>query len=178
MRTTATITLTTATYNTHDDAVRDFDDTWSARRDGRLRHTATAVLTPDPHGSLRVERSRSTARHLAWGGALLGGGLFLVAPAAGAGILSSAGLNGAGVFIAHFHDHLRPEDIARSARLLKQEPCAVFVVLVVDDEGEEATSLLPRARTAASMVLPWGELDEELDWDQLNRRLDTVLVPT
>ena len=43
-----------------------------------------------------------------------------VAPAAGAGVLSSAGLSGAGVFIAHFHDHLRPEDIAHSARLLKR----------------------------------------------------------
>src|SRR5688500_9773190 len=115
MRTTATITLTTATYSTHDDAMRDFDDTWSARHDGRLRHTATAVLTRDPHGFLRVERSRSTARHLAWGGALLGGALFLVAPATGVGVLTSLGLNGAGVFIAHFHDHLRPEDIASSA---------------------------------------------------------------
>jgi hypothetical protein len=177
MRTTATITLTTATYSTHDDAVHDFDDAWNARHDVRRRHTATAVLTRDPHGFLRVERSRSTARHLVWGGALFGGALFLVAPAAGAGVLSSVGLSGAGVFIAHFHDHLRPEDIANSARLLKREAHAVFVVLVEDDDGE-TTSLLPRARTTASMGLPWGDLDEELAWDQVNRRLGTVLVPT
>jgi hypothetical protein len=178
MRSTATISLTMATYSTHDDAVRDFDDSWSGRHDDRLRHTATAVLARDPHGSLRVERSRSTARHLAWGGALLGGALFLVAPTAGAGILSSAGLNGAGVFIAHFHDHLRREDIARCARLLERQPYAVFVVLVADDEDGAATSGLPRARTTASMGIPWGELDEELAWDQVNRRLGTVLVPT
>ena len=177
MRTTATITLTTATYSTHDDAVHDLDDAWNARHDDRCRHTATAVLTRDPHGFLRVERSRSTARHLAWGGALLGGALFLVAPAAGAGVLSSAGLSGAGVFIAHFHDHLLPEDIANSARLLKRAAHAVFVVLVEDDGGA-STSLLPRARSTASMALPWGELDEELAWDKVNRRLGTVLVPS
>jgi hypothetical protein len=178
MRSTATITLTMATYSAHDDAVRDFDDSWSGRHDDRLRQTATAVLTRDPQGFLQVERSRSTARHLAWGGALLGGALFLVAPTAGAGILTSAGLNGAGVFIAHFHDHLRREDIAHCARLLEQQPYAVVVVLVVDDEDGAATPRLPRARTTASMGIPWGELDEELAWDKVNRRLGTVLVPT
>ena len=177
MRTTATITLTTATYSTHDDAMHDFDDAWNARHDDRRRHTATAVLTRDPRGFLQVERSRSTARHLAWGGALLGGALFLVAPAAGAGVLSSAGLSGAGVFIGHFHDHVRREDIAHCARLLRREPLAVFVVLVEDDDGA-TTPLLPRARSTASMALPWGELDEELAWDQVNRRLGTVLVPS
>jgi hypothetical protein len=28
------------------------------------------------------------------------------------------------------------------------------------------------------MGIPWGELDEELAWDKVNRRLGTVLVPT
>ena len=175
MKATATITVTTAIYSTRDDAMRDLDDAWSARHDGGFRHTATAILTRDPRGCLRVERSRSTAKHLAWGGALLGGALFLVAPVAGVGVLSSAGLNGAGVFIAHFHDHLRPEDVATSARLLTQGPYAVFVVLV-DDEDVESTALLPRARATSSMGLPWGELDEELGWDQVSHPLGTVLV--
>jgi hypothetical protein len=175
MKATATITVTTATYSTHDDALRDFGDTWRARHVGGFRHTATAVLSRGAHGCLRVERSSSTAKHLAWGGALLGGALFLVAPAAGVGVLSSAGLNGAGVFIAHFHDHLRPEDIAHTARLLDQGRYAVFVVLV-DDETADMTALLPRARATSSMDLPWGELDEELSWDLVNRSLDTVLV--
>jgi hypothetical protein len=175
MKATATITVTTAIYSSHEDALRDFDATWSARHVGGFRHTATAVLARGPRGCLRIERSRSTAKHLAWGGALLGGALFLVAPAAGVGILSSAGLNGAGVFIAHFHDHLRPEDTATSARLLEQGPYSVFVVLV-DDEDDDTTSLLPRARATSSMGLPWGELDEELGWDEVNRRLNTVPV--
>jgi hypothetical protein len=177
MKATATITVTTAIYSTHDDAMRDFDDTWSTRHVGGFRHTATAVLTHGPRGCLRVERIRSTAKHLVWGGALRGGALFLVAPAAGVGILSSAGLNGAGVFIAHFHDRVRPEDVANSARLLEQGPFAVFVVLVDDEDGDTA-SLLPRARATSWMVVPWGELDEELGWDQVTRRLDTVLVAT
>ena len=57
MRTTATITLTTATYSTHDDAVHDLDDAWNARHDDRCRHTATAVLTPMTTASLSA-RSR------------------------------------------------------------------------------------------------------------------------
>jgi len=175
VKATATITVTTAIYSTRADAMRDFDDTWRARREGGCRHTATAVLTRGNDGCLGVERSRSTAKHLAWGGALLGGALFLVAPSAGVGFLSSAGLNGAGVFIAHFHDHLRPEDVADSARLLEGGPYAVFVVLV-DDEDVDATALLPRARATSSMGLPWGELDEELGWDQVHHPLGTVLV--
>ena len=59
MKATATITVTTAIYSSHEDALRDFDDTWSARREGGCRHTATAVLTRGDHGCLGVERSRT-----------------------------------------------------------------------------------------------------------------------
>ena len=61
MKATATITVTTAIYSSHEDALRDFDDTWSARREGGCRHTATAVLTRGNRGCLRVQRCRSTA---------------------------------------------------------------------------------------------------------------------
>jgi hypothetical protein len=178
MRATATITLATATYSTHRDAMRDFDDTWRLRHEGRLHHIATAVLTRDADGLLRVERSKNTAKHLAWGGALLGGALFLVAPTAGAGMLTSVGLRGAGVIIAHFHDHLRPEDVASGGRLLMECPYAVVVVMVVNHEVQETMPPLRRAIATSSMATPWGELDDELGWDRADHPLEAVLVPT
>jgi uncharacterized membrane protein len=71
---------------------------WGARHQGEFDHTDVAVLTKDASGELQVERHDSTAKHFAWGGALLGAALVIVAPpvgiaavAAGGGALAGAG---------------------------------------------------------------------------------------
>ena len=69
------ITLATARYSDRDGAVNDFKAVWDARKGGEFDHTAVAVLTKDESGKLQVERHDSTAKHLTWGGALLGAAL-------------------------------------------------------------------------------------------------------
>jgi hypothetical protein len=176
MRPTATITLVMAGYRVEDDALRDFATGWAARHDGEPHHTAIAVLTRDVGGCLRVERSNSTAKHLAWGGALLGGALLLFAPAAGAGLLTAVGLHGAGVIVEHFDQHLGREDVSGGRQLLRQAGCAV-VVVVVDDHVGDAAPVLQLAHRTYRVSMPWGDLDEELCWNRMDRPSFTARVP-
>jgi hypothetical protein len=76
-----------ASHSTLDRAVHDFNAVWSARQDGEFHYTSVAVLTKDSGGKLHVERNNSTAKHLEWGGALLGAARFVLAPAAGIELL-------------------------------------------------------------------------------------------
>ena len=92
----APIALIGASYRNVDSAVHDFTSVWAARHDGDFHHTSVAVLTKDCDGRLHVERHNSTAKHLEWGGALLGAALVMLAPAAGVAVLAGVGLSGAG----------------------------------------------------------------------------------
>jgi len=94
MNADAPIALVGAGYREVDGAVRDHASVWAARDSGSFHHTSPAVLTPDDGGALRVDRSNSTAKHLEWGGALLGGALVLLAASAGIGVLATVGLTG------------------------------------------------------------------------------------
>ncbi len=96
----APIALIGAGYLDRDSAVDDFTSVWSTRHDGDFHHTAVAVLTRDPAGELHVERHNNTAKHLEWGGALLGSALVVLAPAAGVRLLAGVGWSGAGAMIA------------------------------------------------------------------------------
>src|SRR5687768_3912965 len=98
----APIALIGAGYLDRDSAVDDFTSVWSRRHDGDFHHTAVAVLTRDPAGELYVERHNNTAKHLEWGGALLGSALVVLAPAAGVRLLAGVGWSGAGAMIGHF----------------------------------------------------------------------------
>jgi hypothetical protein len=165
MRSTAAITVSLSGYPAHDDATRDLADAWAARHDGEPRHTAIALLTRDVRGCLRVERSNSTAKHLAWGGALLGGVLLLFAPHAGARMLVAVGLDGAGVILEHVDRNLGREDVARGTQLLENARCAV-VAVVVDHVGGTAAPVPRYAHTTFQASMPWGDLDDELCWNR------------
>ncbi len=64
--------LAAASYASRDDAVEAFNIVWGARHQGEFDHMDVAVLTKDAAGELQVERHDSTAKHFAWGGALIG----------------------------------------------------------------------------------------------------------
>ena len=76
----APIALAVATYSDPATAVSDFATVMAADKQGAVDHVAVAVLTKGLDGSVEVERHDSTAKHLAWGGALVGGALCVVAP--------------------------------------------------------------------------------------------------
>jgi hypothetical protein len=68
-------------------------------------HVAAAVLEKDGNSKLKMDRHDSMAKHLAWGGALLGGALVVLAPPLGAAALVGTG---AGRIVGHFW-HKRPQ---------------------------------------------------------------------
>jgi hypothetical protein len=82
------VTLAAARYSDRDGAVNDYHTVWGAKHEGEFDHMALAVLTKDANGNLQVERHDSTAKHLAWGGAILGAALTVVAPPVGAAVLA------------------------------------------------------------------------------------------
>jgi len=177
MNANAPISLVSATYTSSDEALRDFAAVWGARSDGDFHHTAIALLRKEPGGGLRVERSSSTAKHLLWGGALLGGALFVLAPATGVQVLADVGLNGAGAIIYHFRRNTDPDELAETALLL-EEGTTALVVVVVNRRGAAITPLLARARRSSSADMRWGELEEELCRDFVTPVADSVLVST
>jgi hypothetical protein len=171
----APIALIGAGYRDRDGAVDDFASVWSTRHDGDFHHTAVAVLTGDPAGALHVDRHNSTAKHLEWGGALLGSALVVLAPAAGVELLAGVGWSGAGAMIGHFRQHTDPEELARISGLLHGAGAAL-VVVVVNRSAGDVTPRLTRAHERGSVDLTWGDLEEELSADFAHPRSNRILV--
>jgi uncharacterized membrane protein len=171
----APIALIGAGYRNRDGALQDFTSVWAARHDGDFHHTSVAVLTKDRDGRLHVERHNNTAKHLEWGGALLGAALVVLAPAAGIAVLAGVGLGGAGAMIGHFRQHADPEDLAAIATVLEAGASAL-VVVVVNRRGELLTPLLGHAVGRASVDMPWGDLEEELSADPAHPTIGRGLV--
>jgi hypothetical protein len=173
----APVSLVTASYSTRDGAVEDFRRVWGTRYDGEFHHTSIAVLTKGSDGELRVERTNSTAKHLVWGGALLGGATFVLAPTAGIGMLATFGTTGAPAIISHVREHADVEQLAGIAHLLEEDAWSL-VVVAVNRRGEVTTPLLTHADRTASVDLPWGDLEEELGQEFARPVSGLVLVGT
>src|SRR5918993_854470 len=173
----APIALVGAGYRDREGAVDDFTSVWSNRHDGDFHHTAVAVLTRDCAGALHVDRHNSTAKHLQWGGALLGPALVVLAPAAGVELLAGVGWSGAGALIGHFRRHTDPEELAQIGGLLHGGGAALVVVVVNRNAGD-VNPWLTRAHERGSVDLPWGDLEEELSADFAHPAFDRILVGT
>jgi len=171
----APITLIGASYRDSESAVLDFGTVWASRHEGDFHHTSAAVLSKDSDGGLHVERHNSTAKHLEWGGALLGAALVVLAPPAGVEILSRVGWSGAGAMVGHFRQHSDPEDLATIASVLEVRGCAL-VVVVVNRRGSAMAPLLSHAGGRAFVDMPWGDLEEELSVDFAHPTLVSPLV--
>ena len=157
------ITLAAAKYSDPDAAVEDFHTVWDARHDGEYDHTAVAVLSKDQAGKLKVDRHDSTAKHLAWGGAILGAALVIVAPPVGASILASASVaGGAGALVGHFHHNVPKEDVEAIGELLESGQSAL-VVVAVNRNGTDIEPLLTNAEKTVITQTTWGDLDSEIE---------------
>jgi hypothetical protein len=175
MNVNAPIALVGASYSTPERALQDYDAVWGARHDGDFHHTSVAILAKGSDDELHVHRNNSTAKHLMWGGALLGGALVVVAPPAGLELFAAVGLSGAGAIVGHFRRNASPERLAETAVLL-QEGASGLVVVVVNRRGEAVTPLLERADEKVSVDMVWGDLEEELSQDFARPVSDLVLV--
>jgi hypothetical protein len=171
----APVALIGASYEDRDSALRDLTSVWAARHDGDFHHTSVAMLSRHSDGRLHVDRHNSTAKHLEWGGALLGAAIVVLAPAAGVELLVGVGLSGAGAMIDHFRQHADPEDLAALASLLEAGGSAL-VVVVVNRQGQVMMPLLTHADGCASVDMPWGDLEEELSADVAHPTVERALV--
>jgi hypothetical protein len=160
----APLELVAASYASSDHAVQDFEAVWGGRHDGGFHHTAIALVTRNADGRLEVGRNNSTAKHLEWGGGLLGGALFVVAPAAGSELLARVGLSGAGAIIGHIRQNADPGALVAAADVLERDTTGLVVVLV-NHRGEGITSLLAHAAHRSCVHMVWGDLEEELAHD-------------
>ena len=158
------ISVVAAGYGSRQRAVEDFESVWDARQVGTFHHTAVALLRRSVVDEVGVERSSSTAQHLLWGGALLGGALFVLVPAAGVQMFADVGLDGAGALVYHFRRHADPDGLTAGARLLGDSDTGL-VVVSVNRFGEAVAPLLRHAQQCAWVDLPWGDLERELSRD-------------
>lgn len=153
------LVLGVATYASRDGADKDFDNVWGARHQGQYDHTAVAVLSKDEHGDLDVDRHDSSAKHLAWGGALLGGALAVVAPPVGVSMLAAGGtLAGAGGIVGHFHHNI-PKDTVRQMGDVLETGQSGLVVVAVNHKGNDIEPLLENAETKIVIDTVKGDLE-------------------
>jgi len=152
------LVIAVASYASRDAAVQDFDTVWGAKHEGELDHIAVAVLTKDAHGQLEVERHDSTAKHLAWGGALLGAAVAVVAPPVGIGMLAAGGA-GAGGIVGHFWHNIPKETVREMSDLLAAGESGL-VVVAVDRSGVDITPLLANAEKKVVVDSVKGDLEK------------------
>jgi len=144
------VTVAVATYTDKAAALADYDAIRHVKRGGEIDHLAIAVVEKNAEGELKVDRHDTSAHHLAWGGAIVGATLAVVAPPIGittlAGATVSTGvLAGAGGIIGHFHRNIPKATIAEMDQLL-QSGDAGLVVVAVNPKGADVDALLAGAQ--------------------------------
>jgi len=168
MRNDTPITLAVATYSDRAGAVAGFDRVMSSKSSGAFDHVAVAVITKDLDGEAQVERHDSTAKHLAWGGALVGAALFVVAPPLAPAALGvgggagAAGLAGAGGIAGHLW-HNVPKKTIREMSDTLEDGDSVIVIVAVNPAGTDITPMLAGAEKVFVDATTKGDLEGAYD---------------
>jgi len=142
-------TVAVATYHDRDVALLDYEAVRAVKHHGGIDHLAIAVVEKDATGELKIDRHDTSAKHLAWGGVILGAALTVVAPPIGittlAGATTSAAvLGGAGGIIGHFHRNI-PKATVREMDALLLSGTAGLVIVAVNPNSTDIGALLPHA---------------------------------
>lgn len=141
--------LAVAIYPDKAAAERDFNAVWGLHHEGELDHVAAAVVVKTADGDLKMDRHDTTAKHLAWGGAVLGGALAVVAAPIALVPLSVIAVDGgvlagAGGIIGHFHKNIPKRDAREMSDLLESGE-AGLVIVAVDKKGTDVEPVLQHA---------------------------------
>lgn len=141
--------LAVATYPYKEAAEKDFKAVWGLHHEGELDHVAAALVVKTADGDLKIDRHDTTAKHLAWGGAVLGGALAVVAAPIALVPLSVIAVDGgvlagAGGIIGHFHHNIPKEDLREMSDLLESGE-AGLVIVAVDKKRTDVEPLLQHA---------------------------------
>jgi uncharacterized membrane protein len=142
-------TIAVATYANKTKADADYDMLRSVKSGGQLEHIAISVVEKDADGKLKIDRHDSTAKHLAWGGGILGAALAVVAAPLGIVLLGPLVANtavyaGAGGLAGHFWHNIPKDEVRKMSDLLEAGEFGL-VVVAVNPKGTDVGALLTNA---------------------------------
>ena len=160
------VTVAVATYRDKAAAEQDFDAVWGIKHEGQIDHLAIAVVEKKPDGSLKIDRHDTSAKHLAWGGGILGGTLSVLSAPLGIVFLgplaaTAAVWAGAGAIAGHFWDNIPKDQVRRMSDLLESGDFGL-VIVAVNPKGASIDSLLANAASKIVTDEVWDS-DEALD---------------
>ncbi len=143
------VTVAVATYNNKASAEQDYDAIRATKHHGQLDHLAIAFVEKDADGRLRIHRHDSTAKHLAWGGGVLGAALTIISAPLGIVLLgplaaSTAVWAGVGGFVGHFHQNISNDEVRKMSDVLETGQFGLAVV-AVNPKGTNVEALLANA---------------------------------
>ncbi|MGA7758078.1 MAG: DUF1269 domain-containing protein [Ilumatobacteraceae bacterium] len=159
-------TIAVATYANEANAELDYDMLRSIKSGGQLDHIAISMVTKGADGKLKIDRHDSTAKHLAWGGGILGAALTVVAAPLGIVFLGPLVANtavyaGAGGLVGHFWHNIPKDEVRKMSDLLETGEYGL-VIVAVNPKGTDVGALLTNAVDAV-VVDNVEDTDGELD---------------
>jgi uncharacterized membrane protein len=159
------VVMAVATYRSKAAADWDFCAVRDAKHEREADHVAAAVVEKGANGQLIMDCHDNSARHLAWGGALLGGvfiviaaplGIHFLAPIIGTGTAWA----GVGAIVDHFWHNIPKNDLRLMSDLLESDQAAL-VVVAVDHTGEDIEALLSNATTKIITDASFADFEAE-----------------
>jgi uncharacterized membrane protein len=142
-------TVAVATYSNKAAVDLDYDAVRGVKSAGHLDHLAIAVVEKQADGDLKIDRHDSTAKHLAWGGGILGAaatvafaplGIVFLGPL----VSNTAVLAGVGGLTGHFWKNVPKDDVRKLGDVLENGQYGIIVV-AVNPEGTDVGALLANA---------------------------------
>ena len=132
-------TVAVATYANKDAATQDFNAVWGIKHEGEIDHLAIALVGKKADGSLEIDRHDSSAKHLAWGGGIVGAlSVVVMAPV---GVALAAGTGG---LIGHYWHNIPKDDVRRMGDTLRSGEFGLLIV-AVNPKGANIGALLANA---------------------------------
>lgn len=163
-------TIAVATYANGANAELDYDAIRSVKSAGQFDHIAITMVQKGADGKLETDRHDSTAKHLAWGGGILGAALTVVAAPLGIVFLgplvaNSAIYAGVGGLVGHFWRNIPKDEVRKMSDLLETGQFGL-VVVAVNPQNTDIAALLGNAIDMVvvdNVVDTDGELDEAFE---------------
>jgi uncharacterized membrane protein len=164
------VTIAVATYADEQGAQQDFDAVWGIKHEGQLDHLAIALVSKDENGKLEIDRHDTSAKHLAWGGGILGAAATVISAPLGVVFLgplaaTAAVWAGVGGLVGHFWHNIPKDELRKMTDVLEAGDYGL-VVVAVNPSGVDIESLLANAtsKSVSSQQLDTdGALDEAFD---------------
>jgi uncharacterized membrane protein len=166
------ITVAVATYGDKGGAEQDFDAVWGIKHEGQLDHLAIAMVEKTDDGDLKVDRHDTSAKHLAWGGGILGASLTVISAPLGIVFLgplaaTTAAWAGAGGLVGHFWKNIPKDQVRKMSDLLEAGDFGLIVVAVNPKEAAVGSLLA----NASNKIVVDNVVDAD---DALSRAFDAA----